>query len=127
MAVLWFWFPVGPAGIRTLLLFVSALSVFVLRVGQLHLGMADRTPMFQLRTELFTRVSDNSVTLRDFHKISVSLQHTPDIGMVPFLSMVVQRGLHVVSARVGEPGLGSCRKVSKQASAPVLFGAMADE
>ena len=39
--VLWFWFPLGPAGIRTLLLFVSALAVFVLRVAQLHLGMAE--------------------------------------------------------------------------------------
>ena len=39
VAVFWSWFPVGPAGIRTLLLFVSALSIFVLRVAQLHLGM----------------------------------------------------------------------------------------
>lgn len=38
--VLWFWFPIGPAGIRTLLLFISGLSVFVLRVAQLHLGNA---------------------------------------------------------------------------------------
>ena len=41
-AVLWFWFPIGPAAIRTLLLFVSALSIFVLRVAQLHLGMAEQ-------------------------------------------------------------------------------------
>lgn len=38
LGVLWSWFPLGPAGIRTLLLFISALSVFVLRVAQLHLG-----------------------------------------------------------------------------------------
>ena len=44
VAVIWFWFPIGPAGIRTLLLFVSALSIFVLRVAQLHLGMAKRMP-----------------------------------------------------------------------------------
>ena len=34
--VIWSWFPLGPAGIRTLLLFISALAVFVLRVAQLH-------------------------------------------------------------------------------------------
>ena len=36
--VFWSWFPIGTAGIKTLLLFISALSVFVLRVAQLHLG-----------------------------------------------------------------------------------------
>ena len=36
--VFWSWFPIGAAGFKTLLLFISALSVFVLRVGQLHLG-----------------------------------------------------------------------------------------
>ena len=44
VAVLWFWFPIGPAAIRTLLLFVSALSIFVLRVAQLHLGMTEEIP-----------------------------------------------------------------------------------
>ena len=57
------------------------------------------------------RDSDNSITLRDFHKIFVSPEHCPDIGMVLVLSMVVQRGLHVVSARIGESRLGSCGKV----------------
>ena len=38
MAVFWSWFPIGTAGIKTLLLFISALSIFVLRVAQLHLG-----------------------------------------------------------------------------------------
>ena len=38
LEVFWSWFPIGPSGIRTLLLFISALSVFVLRVAQLHLG-----------------------------------------------------------------------------------------
>ena len=37
--VLWSWFPIGPAGIRALLLFISALSIFVLRVAQIHIGM----------------------------------------------------------------------------------------
>ena len=42
MTVIWFWFPIGPAGIRTLLIFISVLSVFVLRVAQLHLGMTEK-------------------------------------------------------------------------------------
>lgn len=33
--VLW-WFPIGSTGIRTLLLFLSPLAIFVLRVAQLH-------------------------------------------------------------------------------------------
>ena len=40
-SVFWSWFPIGTAGIRTLLLFISALSVFVLRVAQLHIGTID--------------------------------------------------------------------------------------
>ncbi|KAJ5763841.1 hypothetical protein N7533_002522 [Penicillium manginii] len=35
---LWAWFPLGSCGIRTLMLFISSLSIFVLRVGQLHIG-----------------------------------------------------------------------------------------
>ncbi|PVI07753.1 hypothetical protein DM02DRAFT_579570 [Periconia macrospinosa] len=35
---LWAWFPIGPAGIRALLLFISALVVFILRVAQWHVG-----------------------------------------------------------------------------------------
>ncbi|KAJ5281537.1 hypothetical protein N7478_006909 [Penicillium angulare] len=34
----WSWFPIGSCGIRTVMIFVSSLSVFVLRVGQMHLG-----------------------------------------------------------------------------------------
>ncbi|MCJ1244344.1 hypothetical protein MMC30_001542 [Trapelia coarctata] len=37
-SILWSWFPLGPAGIRTLLLFITSLSIFVLRVAQLHFG-----------------------------------------------------------------------------------------
>ncbi|KAE8353914.1 nucleoporin protein Ndc1-Nup [Aspergillus coremiiformis] len=35
---LWAWFPIGGCGIRTVLLFVCSLVVFVLRVGQIHIG-----------------------------------------------------------------------------------------
>lgn len=36
--VFWSWFPISSCGVRTVLLFVSCLAVFVLRVGQMHLG-----------------------------------------------------------------------------------------
>ena len=36
--VLWSWFPIGPVTIRTLLLFIAALLVFLLRVAQMHFG-----------------------------------------------------------------------------------------
>lgn len=113
VSVFWFWFPIGPAGIRTLLLFVSAISIFVLRVAQLHLGMAGRFSKRDSSTEDCTRSSDHSLTLRDFHTISIPPKHSPDIGMVLVLSMVVQRGLHVVGAKFSESRMGSCRKVSK--------------
>ena len=45
--VLWSWFPFGLVGIRTLLLFLAALSVFVLRVAQLHLGSRSSSSPFQ--------------------------------------------------------------------------------
>ncbi|KAH2790188.1 hypothetical protein KXV54_008664 [Aspergillus fumigatus] len=35
---LWAWFPIGACGFRAVLLFFSSLVVFVLRVGQMHLG-----------------------------------------------------------------------------------------
>ncbi|KAJ5665760.1 uncharacterized protein N7477_008208 [Penicillium maclennaniae] len=42
-SLFWSWFPIGGAGIRAVLLFVSSLAVFVLRVGQLHLGSRTTT------------------------------------------------------------------------------------
>ncbi|KAF1964937.1 hypothetical protein BU23DRAFT_561473 [Bimuria novae-zelandiae CBS 107.79] len=41
--VLWSWFPIGPAGVRTLLLFVSALIVYILRIAQYHVGTRNTT------------------------------------------------------------------------------------
>lgn len=37
-SLLWLWFPLGPTGIRALLLFIPALTVYVLRVAQWHVG-----------------------------------------------------------------------------------------
>jgi len=34
----WTWFPIGPAGARTLLLFIPSLLIYVLRVAQWHVG-----------------------------------------------------------------------------------------
>ncbi|KAL9073239.1 MAG: hypothetical protein Q9161_003071 [Pseudevernia consocians] len=56
VAVFWSWFPVGPAGIRTLLLFVSALSIFVLRVAQLHLGTRTTAAPFETFTRYLFRL-----------------------------------------------------------------------
>jgi nucleoporin NDC1 len=36
--VLWLWLPIGPTGIRTLLIFLPALIIYVLRVAQWHVG-----------------------------------------------------------------------------------------
>ncbi|PYH95172.1 hypothetical protein BO71DRAFT_483195 [Aspergillus ellipticus CBS 707.79] len=36
---LWAWFPIGGCGIRTVLLFLCSLVIFVLRVGQMHIGL----------------------------------------------------------------------------------------
>ncbi|KAL8980735.1 MAG: hypothetical protein Q9177_005794 [Variospora cf. flavescens] len=46
-SLIWAWFPLGRAGIRTLLLFLSPLLVFVLRVAQLHCGSRSTTSPFQ--------------------------------------------------------------------------------
>ncbi|KAF9887871.1 hypothetical protein FE257_009531 [Aspergillus nanangensis] len=40
---LWAWFPIGACGIRTIFLFLSSLVVFVLRVGQMHVGSRTTT------------------------------------------------------------------------------------
>lgn len=37
-SMFWSWFPFGIAGIRTLLLFIPAFMIFILRVAQLHVG-----------------------------------------------------------------------------------------
>ncbi|KAI9828562.1 MAG: hypothetical protein M1819_006554 [Sarea resinae] len=50
----WLWFPVGFAGLRTGLLFISALSIFVLRVAQLHIGQRTTpSPFHTFRQYLF--------------------------------------------------------------------------
>lgn len=38
LLVFWSWFPLGPCGIRAVMLFISSLVIFILRVGQMHVG-----------------------------------------------------------------------------------------
>ncbi|EZF26649.1 hypothetical protein H112_01199 [Trichophyton rubrum D6] len=45
-SLFWSWFPLGPCGVRALLLFVSGLCVFILRVGQMHVGVRIATSHF---------------------------------------------------------------------------------
>ncbi|KAJ5938777.1 hypothetical protein N7466_001911 [Penicillium verhagenii] len=49
----WSWFPIGSCGIRTVLLYISSLVVFVLRVGQMHLGSRNTTSSFSTLRYLF--------------------------------------------------------------------------
>ncbi|KKA23921.1 Nuclear envelope protein [Rasamsonia emersonii CBS 393.64] len=49
----WSWFPIGICGLRALLLFVSSLSVFVLRVGQMHVGPRTTNSQFATFRHLF--------------------------------------------------------------------------
>ncbi|KAJ5787231.1 hypothetical protein N7457_002221 [Penicillium paradoxum] len=37
-SLFWVWFPFGSCGVRTVLLFISSLTIFVLRVSQMHIG-----------------------------------------------------------------------------------------
>jgi hypothetical protein len=45
-AVFWLWFPFGSCGVRTALLFISSLTIFVLRVSQMHIGSRTATSSF---------------------------------------------------------------------------------
>ena len=71
--VFWLWFPIGTAGIKTLLLFTSALSVFVLRVAQLHLGKKSqrslRISCIDLRTGARTTPSPSATFTQYFFRL----------------------------------------------------------
>lgn len=90
MTVFWFWFPIGPAGIRTLLIFISVLSLFVLRVAQLHLGTTEKVLKPDSSTEKSFRHPNVSITLHNFRNISVPIQHFSNFCVVPVLGVVVR-------------------------------------
>jgi nucleoporin NDC1 len=59
---LWSWFPIGPAGIRTLLLFVPALIVYILRVAQWHVGRRNTdTPWHTFRKHAFRQTTISTI------------------------------------------------------------------
>lgn len=47
-SLFWSWFPLGMAGIRTLLLFIPCLAVFIVRVANMHVG--ERTAISRAET-----------------------------------------------------------------------------
>ncbi|KAI9054172.1 hypothetical protein LZ554_001343 [Drepanopeziza brunnea f. sp. 'monogermtubi'] len=51
----WTWFPFGRAGIRSGLLFVPSFSIFILRVGQLHVGIRTSYSAFSTFVRYITR------------------------------------------------------------------------
>ncbi|KAF2872410.1 nucleoporin protein Ndc1-Nup [Massariosphaeria phaeospora] len=54
---IWSWFPIGPAGIRTLLLFIPALAIYILRVAQWHVGQRNTENPFNSFKKYFFRKS----------------------------------------------------------------------
>lgn len=51
--VFWSWFPIGSCGVRAVLLFISSFVIFVLRVGQMHLGSRTTTSSLATLKYLF--------------------------------------------------------------------------
>lgn len=54
-SVFW-WFPIGTTGIRALLLFLSPLAIFVLRVAQLHFEAFSTKSPFETLTKRLVRL-----------------------------------------------------------------------
>jgi nucleoporin NDC1 len=53
MAVVWSWFPLGPAGVRTVLFFFSSLTFFILQLSTLKVGVrTSPSPIATLRRQL---------------------------------------------------------------------------
>jgi hypothetical protein len=67
----WSWFPLGPAGVRTLFLFISSLSIFVLRVAQLHFG--PRTSISTFESFWNYLVSKNTILTCFWYSLSAFL------------------------------------------------------
>lgn len=70
-SLFWPWFPLGPAGVRTLFLFISSLSIFVLRVAQLHFG--PRTSISTFESFWNYLVSKNTVLTCFWYTLSAFL------------------------------------------------------
>ncbi|KAF1946180.1 hypothetical protein EJ02DRAFT_431092 [Clathrospora elynae] len=55
--MLWLWFPLGLTGIRTLLIFLCALTIYVLRVAQWHVGRRHTQTRAETFRKYFFRLS----------------------------------------------------------------------
>jgi len=47
-SMFWWWFPFSLTGIRALLLFISCLTIFILRIAQMHVGKRSTTSKVQI-------------------------------------------------------------------------------
>ncbi|KAF1849599.1 uncharacterized protein K460DRAFT_372072 [Cucurbitaria berberidis CBS 394.84] len=56
-SLLWSWFPIGPTGIRALLIFLPALIIYVLRVAQWHVGRRQTQTPAETFNKYFLRKS----------------------------------------------------------------------
>ena len=70
-AVLWLWFPFGPTGIRTLLLLIPALTIYLLRISQWHVGRRQTLTRAETFQKYFLRT--NTVTTLAFYIFSAWL------------------------------------------------------
>ncbi|KAK3946446.1 nucleoporin NDC1 [Diplogelasinospora grovesii] len=50
-SLFWTWFPIGPAGIRALFIFLCVLLVIILRIAQYHVGLRTSESAFQTFTQ----------------------------------------------------------------------------
>lgn len=71
MAVLWLWIPFGPTGIRTLLLFISALTIYLLRIAQWHVGSRQTLTRAETFQKYFLR--KNTILTLAFYAFSAWL------------------------------------------------------
>ena len=70
-AVLWIWLPFGPTGIRTLLLFIPALAIYLLRIAQWHVGQRQTLTRAETFQKYFLR--RNTISTLAFYAFSAWL------------------------------------------------------
>lgn len=70
-AVLWIWLPFGPTGIRTLLLFIPALTIYLLRIAQWHVGQRHTLTRAETFQKYFLR--KNTILTLAFYTFSAWL------------------------------------------------------
>ncbi|KAF1928707.1 uncharacterized protein M421DRAFT_420601 [Didymella exigua CBS 183.55] len=68
---LWLWLPFGPTGIRTLLLFIPALTIYLLRIAQWHVGQRQTLTRAETFQKYFLR--KNTILTLVFYAFSAWL------------------------------------------------------